>query len=265
MSKPFPFGETPSPFCGIAVMAKASLPGRTKTRLVPPLTYQEAAAFNTAFLQDIAANILAASDKASIRGYMAFGPPDSIPFFKAILPSGISLIEAWLDNFGDCLFSALTHQFSLGHDAAVVLNSDSPTLPTQLLIETADLLARPGDRAVLGPSTDGGYYLLGLKAAHRHLFDTIDWSTDRVARQTLQRAREIALPIHVLPPWYDVDELSALMQLRGELCEGRAFSPRLQSYRAQRTTALLGRLLCDTDLARRIDPTAASGVERAAW
>jgi rSAM/selenodomain-associated transferase 1 len=261
MSKPFPIGEAPTPLCGIAVMAKASIPGRTKTRLVPPLTFKEAAAFNTAFLQDMAANMLAASSTASIRGYMAFGPPDAIGFFKEILPSGVCLIEAWLQNFGDCLFSAITHLFALGHDAAVVLNSDSPTLPTSLLAETADILARPGDRAVLGPSTDGGYYLLGLKAAHRRMFDEIDWSTERVAGQTMQRAREIGLPVHVLPPWYDVDELCALTRLRDELCGCRALVPGLQSYGADRTAALLETLLRETDLGRRLAP--ATDVERA--
>src|SRR5260221_7196141 len=65
------------PSCGIAVMAKASIPGRTKTRLVPPLTFEEAAAFNTAFLQDVAANILTAANRMNISGYMAFRPPES--------------------------------------------------------------------------------------------------------------------------------------------------------------------------------------------
>src|SRR6266851_7062749 len=88
------------PTCGIAVMAKASIPGRTKTRLVPPLSFEEAAAFNTAFLQDVAANILAASHRVNISGYMAFGPPESAAFFKAMLPPDIRLIESWLPSFG---------------------------------------------------------------------------------------------------------------------------------------------------------------------
>src|SRR5438128_6574405 len=95
------------PICGIAVMAKASEPGRTKTRLVPPLTSEEATACNTAFLRDIADNILAASGHASIAGYMAFGPPESRPFFEANLPGGIGLIEAWHRSFGDCLITAI--------------------------------------------------------------------------------------------------------------------------------------------------------------
>jgi uncharacterized protein len=261
MTEPLRMGDAP-PSCGVAVMAKASIPGRTKTRLVPPLSFEEAAAFNTAFLQDVAANILTASQQANMSGYMAFGPPESAPFFEAMLPPDIGLIESWLPNFGDCLLNAITRLLALGHGAAVVLNADSPTLPTSLLVNTASILARPGDRAVIGPSTDGGYYLLGLKAAHRRLFEDIDWSTERVARQTMERAREIGLPVHVLPAWYDVDELDALKLLHAELCEGRFFASDLQSHRAPRTAALMRILLRDTDLAARLQITQARCIER---
>ena len=91
--------------CGIAIMAKASIPGRAKTRLVPPLTFGEAAEFNTAFLQDVAANIVAAAGEVPIRGYAAFGPPEMVAFFTSLM-SPIGLIEAWRSNFGDCLFVA---------------------------------------------------------------------------------------------------------------------------------------------------------------
>ena len=104
---------------------------------------------------------------AGIAGYAAYGPPGTEDFFRHTLPAAIGLIDAWLPNFGDCLLHTIGEIFARGHGSAVVLNSDSPTLPTALLIETAEVLARPGDRAVLGPSSDGGYYLLGLKPAHR--------------------------------------------------------------------------------------------------
>src|SRR5712671_3487944 len=179
MAKPLRFGRMGRmgrASCGIAVMAKASIPGRTKTRLVPPLSFEEAAAFNTAFLQDVAANILIADREARrwggrLSGYMAFGPPRSEPFFREILPVSVGLIEAWHPNFGDCLFAAVKKLLVLGHSGAAVVNSDSPTLPTALLVEAAEVLARSGDHAVLGPSTDGGYYLLGLKKPHRRLFE----------------------------------------------------------------------------------------------
>ncbi len=241
--------------CAIAVMAKASRAGRTKTRLVPPLTFDEAAAFNTAFVKDVAANI-AVADRATsgrvVAGYMAFGPPGSEPFFRDILPASIGLIEAWHPNFGDCLFAAVEQLLALGYDSAVVLNSDSPTLPTALLVETAEVLAHSGDRAVLGPSTDGGYYLLGLKKPHRRLFEDVAWSSEAVVCQTLERAAEIGLAVHVLAPWYDVDDVAALRLLRSELCEGVSFAPALTMHDATHARQLLNILLRETDLAQRL-------------
>jgi rSAM/selenodomain-associated transferase 1 len=238
--------------CGIAVMAKASVPGRTKTRLTPPLTAAEAAAFNTAFLKDVAVNLLTAGQRAAIQGYMAYGPPGAQQFFIDHLPREIGLIESWLPNFGDCLFKAIGGLFAAGHESAVVLNSDSPTLPTMLLVETAEALAQPGDRAVLGPSTDGGYYLLGIKRSHRRLFDDIDWSTDRVAGQTLARAREIGLDVHCLPTWYDVDDSQALRQLHAELFDGGSLDPAQTPFHAMETAALMKDLLMTSDLRTRL-------------
>jgi rSAM/selenodomain-associated transferase 1 len=238
--------------CGIAVMAKASEPGRTKTRLVPPLHPEEAAAFNTAFLKDVSANLQAAARVVPIHGYMAFGPPGSENFFRETLPFEIGLIEAWYPNFGDCLFRAISELFAAGHRSAVVLNSDSPTLPTLLLIEAAEVLARPGDRVVIGPSCDGGYYLLGIKRQHRRLFENVDWSTDRVTRQSLERAREIGLEVYELPCWYDVDDLAALRILHAELFDGHSFKPELTPYPASHTAALMRRFAADAGLTERL-------------
>jgi rSAM/selenodomain-associated transferase 1 len=238
--------------CGIAVMAKASQPGRTKTRLVPPLTPEEAAAFNTAFLKDVSANLQTAANTTPIHGYLAFGPPGSESFFRQTLPREMGLIEAWYPNFGDCLFTAIVKLVAAGHSSAVVLNSDSPTLPTSLLIEAADVLARPGDRVVIGPSCDGGYYLLGIKREHRRLFEDVDWSTDRVRRQSIERAREIGLELHELPCWYDVDDLETLRMLYAELFGGRSFNPELMPNPARHTAALMRSLAADSDLAERL-------------
>ena len=202
----------PAP-CAVAVMAKASAPGRTKTRLCPPLNPQEAADLNTAFLKDIAANLSRAAERTPIAAYMAFGPPGSEAFFRENLPSGIGLIEAWLDGFGACLSHTVQALFARGHAAACVLNADSPTLPTACLVELATALAAPGDRAVIGPAEDGGYYVLGLKSPQPRLFEDIDWSTERVFEQTCARAAEIGLPLHVLPPWYDVDDAPSMRRL----------------------------------------------------
>ncbi len=255
-------GGSSAASCGIAFMAKASAPGRAKTRLVPPLTYDQAADLNTAFLQDVADNLVlanlvaagrGANARAAIAGYAAYGPPGSGDFFRRILPQSIGLIEAWLPNFGDCLFHTVREILARGHDSAVVLNADSPTLPTAFLVETAEVLARPGDRAVLGPSSDGGYYLLGLKFAHRRMFDDVAWSTERVAEQSLARAREIGLDVHMLPAWYDVDDIDGLRRLQAELrdCEAKTPPQNLAApHHAVHAAKLMNELARDRDFGR---------------
>ena len=204
--------------CAIAVMAKASAPGRTKTRLAPPLSLEEAADLNTSFLQDIAENIAHAGRRTPLAAYMAFGPPGSEGFFRERLPADVGLIEVWgLGEFGACLAFALQALLDRGHRAACVLNADSPTLPTAVLVDLAEALAAPGERVVIGPAEDGGYYVLGLKTLYPRLFEDIDWSTQRVFRQTLARAEEIGLPVHLLPAWYDVDDAAGLHRLRQDL------------------------------------------------
>jgi rSAM/selenodomain-associated transferase 1 len=245
--------------CGVAVMAKASIPGQTKTRLVPPLTFDEAAQCNTAFLRDAADTILTASGQGAIAGYTAFGPPHLKPFFQDNLPSEIGLIEAWYPNLGDCLFSAVAQILDRGHPGAVLVNSDSPTLPVSVLLEAVGVLMRPGERIVLGPATDGGYYLLGVKRKHRRLFEDIAWSTERVAQQTLDRAAELMLPAHLLLEWYDVDDVDSLEILRAELFDGRSFAANIASGEARHARALMETLRAKLDGQRSLAVNEAPG------
>jgi hypothetical protein len=226
---------------------------------VPPLTLSEATACNTAFLRDVADSILAAAETASLAGYVAFGPPACKPFFEQSLPRQIGLIEAWGANIGESLIVAIAQLLDRGHHAAVVVNCDSPTLPLSLLIEAAEVLARPGDRAVLGPADDGGYYLLGLKHRHPRLFQDIAWSTEHVTRQTLERAAELGLPVHLLPRWYDVDDAKALRMLQAELFDGWSFSARLLPRRPAHTMALMRSLIEESDLLQRLSSDLPAG------
>lgn len=225
--------------CAIAVMAKASTPGLVKTRLCPPLSIDQAAELNTAFLADVLENLALAGRRTAMARYLSFGPPGSASFFERRFPTDVGLMEVWFANFGDCLFQTIDRLFTLGHGAACVLNSDSPTLPTASLVETARLLAAPGDRAVLGPALDGGYYLLGLKAPHRHLFEDIDWSTGVVAQQTRERAAEIGLEVVTLQPWYDVDDEQMLRKLIAEISGTPGDTQTTESYAAPHTRRAL--------------------------
>jgi rSAM/selenodomain-associated transferase 1 len=236
-------------------MAKASVAGRAKTRLIPTLGAEAAAALNTAFLQDVAANLDAAAQLASIDPWMAYAPAGSEAFFRAELPAHVGLLETIGPDLGACLFLAVERLFARGYGTIALLNSDSPTLPTACLVAAATALAADGDRMVIGPAVDGGYYLIGLKTAHRRLFEDIAWSTEHVFEQTLARARDIDLPVVVLPSWYDVDEPPMLRLLARELLDGlpfRSVVPRLPE--CARTRTLFATWLADPMLARALGP-----------
>jgi glycosyltransferase A (GT-A) superfamily protein (DUF2064 family) len=121
------------------------------------------------------------------------------------------------DEFGERLYFAVEDLFKCGFEAVCLIDSDSPTVPDENFAEAAELLSVSDDRVVLGPSDDGGYYLIGLKKPHRHLFEQIDWSTERVLNQTIKRATESGLETKVLPTGYDVDDAASLRRLSNEL------------------------------------------------
>jgi rSAM/selenodomain-associated transferase 1 len=241
--------------CAIAIMAKASIAGTVKTRLVPPLTHQEAAELNTCCLADIAANIAAAAQRAPIRGFVAYHPSGSEEFFNDLLPDGFELLPPKEATIGRSLFHAARDLFAAGCASVCLVNADSPTLPTELLLETARRLHEPGDRVVLGPAADGGYYLIGMKDFHERLFEAIDWSTERVYRQTIMRAGEIGLPVAALAEWYDVDDEDSLTLLAHELLGSPdATGSYKGGYAAPNTTAFLEKLTLANSAVRRLLP-----------
>jgi uncharacterized protein len=207
--------------CAIAIMAKAPNAARVKTRLSPLLHPDEARELSTCFLRDMTQMLARAGRVAPIDGYIAFAPAGSAASFAPIVEPGTGtvLADGLIDappgvvGFGRCLLQAAQALFAAGYGAVGLLNSDSPTLPAELVVEAARLLAPPGERAVLGPATDGGYYLLALKAPDVALFADIDWSTERVAAQTRAAAQRLGLEVAETAPWYDVDDPASLGQL----------------------------------------------------
>ena len=148
-----------------------------------------------------------------------------------MLPVGFKLLPPREPTIGRSLFHAARDLFDAGYSSVCLVNADSPTLPTEFLVETVLRLRESGDRVVLGPAADGGYYLIGLKQFHRRLFEEIDWSTERVFRQTLARAEEIGVTVAPLPEWYDVDDEATLAMLAREIGPCRsAASPYRNGY-----------------------------------
>jgi rSAM/selenodomain-associated transferase 1 len=202
--------------CALAVMTKAPRAGFVKTRLVPPLTPKQAAQLNKCFLRDTAAAISEAV-ATDTRGIGVYTPVGAEAAYTDIFPLDFLLIPQRGDNFGDRLLFALEDLFLCGFEAVCLIDSDSPTVPTAVYERAVKLLQQRGDRMVLGPSDDGGYYLIGVKRPIRTLFEGIDWSTALVLHQTLQRASDMRLEVVLLPSNYDVDDRESLERLRREL------------------------------------------------
>jgi len=208
------------PLCALAVMAKAPRPGKVKTRLSPPLTPEEAAALNTCFLKDTTRNIADVAEQGNAAGVICYTPAGDEAAFDRLLPEDFSLVLQRGDAFGERLLCAAEDLLALGFGAVCLIDSDSPTVPRAAFEQAVAELAKPGDRVVLGPSDDGGYYLIGLKKAHAAVFDRITWSTATVFAETCERAQEAGLEVVELPRWYDVDDAATLQVLEVELLEG---------------------------------------------
>jgi rSAM/selenodomain-associated transferase 1 len=261
---------SPSPrargLCALAVMTKAPRAGESKLRLAPPLTREEAADLSACFLRDTAANVAdsCAALEGAAHGVVVYTPADAQDSFDGLLPAGFALLAQRGENFGERLWNAARDLFAVGYGSLCLIASDSPTLPTRALVAAAEELSKPGERVVLGAADDGGYYLVGIKSARARLFQEIDWSTPRVAAQTIARAEECCLPVALLPAWYDVDDARTLARLCEELLveprettgQPRAETPcddsaaGLRGYDAPHTRDFLARLVAREGRAR---------------
>jgi len=198
-------------------MTKVPQAGRVKTRLTPPLTAEEAAALNTCFLRDTATAISRATVNGKAQGVGIYTPVGCEAAYSDILPEDFILVPQREGEFGERLLAATEDLLRLGFESVCLIDSDSPTVSDTVFAQAAELLSGLEDCVVLGPSDDGGYYLIGLKKPHRRLFEQIDWSTERVLEQTVAAAREIDLPVHLLPTCFDVDDRATLARLCQEL------------------------------------------------
>jgi rSAM/selenodomain-associated transferase 1 len=198
----------------LLVVAKRPAPGKTKTRLVPPLSSEQAAALYECFLQDTFDLVRQVPDVQPVVAYLPAEAEtyfaDLTPDFEHILQEGAGL-GARLDN-------ALTCYLRRGYQRVVIMNSDGPTLPASCLTAAFETLAGEID-VVLGPCDDGGYYLIGIKRPAPRLLREVRMSTHSVTRDTLNLAAEEGLRVELLPGWYDVDDAAALTRLAAELSE----------------------------------------------
>ncbi len=197
----------------LVFMAKWPEPGRAKTRLSPPLSPGDAAALARSFLLDT----LAEAAFAGADRWIAFAPVDAAGSFRGLAGSDVGLIPAEAPDLGTALRRGQEAAFAMGYRRVALVASDLPHLPAVRYV--AAFAALDAADAVLGPSDDGGYYLLATARATPHLFHDVAWSTETVAGQTRARAAEAGLSLIEIAGCDDVDTAAALPGLLTALRE----------------------------------------------
>jgi len=195
----------------LAIMCKAPVPGRVKTRLVPPLTHEQAAGLYACFLEDIFA---VASRLEGVDRYAAVTPPEAWGVIEEKAGEGVGVIVQRGVGLGERMYNVFTRLSGEGYERVALIGSDSPGLGSEVIARAYTLLGRSGKTVVVGPAHDGGYYLIAMSRPERALFEGVPWSTPGVLDATLKRAASAGLEVELLEPFHDMDTPADLCRLR---------------------------------------------------
>ena len=206
----------------LAVFAKQPAPGKVKTRLAASLGSETAADVYRAFLEDLFERFRTIAEERVV----AYTPDGARGFFERFAGAGYGLVEQGDGDLGERMrrlfekyLSRRQRPSQSGDARVVIIGSDSPTLPRERVQDAFALLAEHD--VVLGPATDGGYYLIGCRRMIPELFEAIDWGTSKVLSQTIARLSETTRRLGLLDPWYDVDTIAEWQMLRGHVAAMR--------------------------------------------
>jgi uncharacterized protein len=211
----------------IAIMAKAPTAGSVKTRLVPPLTAEQAAELYRALLLDQLQQ-LAGVDNAE--RYLAYTPVNSEDSFRLLAGDHFRYLPQRGDDLGARMENLCADLFKLGHRNVIIMGSDLPGLPLEFVSQSFVQLSKTAGHMVLGPSRDGGYYLIGMNHPTPEVFANMTWSHDRVLADTIARIECLGVPYSLLPAWFDLDRAEDLEYLRDVKPEWRAGFRRTLDY-----------------------------------
>lgn len=211
----------------VAMMARApGAPG--KSRLATGLSAAEHAQLRTALFAD---TLDVVRDVPNVDHLVVCEPPEACDDVRALVGTGIDVIAQRDGDLGKRMHGGIDDLFRRGAAGVVLVGSDLPDLPRAVLVDAIDLLRRPGERVVLGPASDGGYYLIGVKASHPGLFSGIAWGTRAVLGDTVARAQWLGLEVAFLREWSDVDDEAGLRRLASDRSSG---APRTRAWMASR-------------------------------
>ncbi len=211
----------------LLVFAKPPAPGRVKTRLTPVLTPGDAAALYDAFLRDALEQY--ASLDLGVRLYWAPPAPHGTTGW---VPEHFTVRVQQGDGLGARMRNAVRETLDEGAERVALIGTDHPTLPSSFIEQAFVALREPGAISI-GPSADGGYYLLGMNIYYPQLFEDMRYSHEEVFSETMARATRTGAEVTVLPRWYDVDTPAALRRCIRDLEATRTTAPRTRRTLAQ--------------------------------
>jgi rSAM/selenodomain-associated transferase 1 len=214
----------------VLIVAKAPVPGRAKTRLVPPLTAEQAAALQEALLLDTVEACRAEAPETAL----LHADPSEAPALAQLVGPDVPLVLQEGRGLGDALRLGMARRLADGPTALV--SSDIPGLPPGSVTRAFTLLETEGCDVVLGPALDGGYWLIAMRSPSDAPFDAIPWSTPAACAVTVERCREAGLAVATIETWRDVDtpvDLAFLLRDVDDL-------PAPRTIRALRTLVLDG-------------------------
>ncbi len=217
----------------LGIFVKSPVVGRVKTRLCPPLSPEQARDLYLAFLQDLISRIQSLRLAPTV-----FLAGEATRETSRLLADPARVEPQVGDTLGQRLHHAFGRLLRSPGDRAVIIGSDSPDLPAATLRRAFRKLKHRD--VVLGPATDGGYYLIGLRAPAPALFDGIAWSGPEVLGQTVRAVERAGLTLSLLPVWYDVDD-DASLHILESMCRARRLAGGVRLPRTERILETLAR------------------------
>lgn len=212
----------------LVIMAKAPRPGSVKTRLSPSLSHMAVADFYRCLLDD---TMTLAHSLGSVEVAMVC-PASDVDDLARLAGDGVRVVAQTGAGLAAGLTSVFAHFTGTGKKRVIAFNSDSPHLPAAVLERAFEALAAYD--VVVGPTHDGGYYLVGAKATHPGLFNGDGMGTSNALESLLERVRTLGLSVRLADPFYDIDVASDLMRLDAELRQFPPRAPRTAAWLAQR-------------------------------
>lgn len=220
----------------LVLFAKDPQPGKVKTRFQPHLTPQESALLSKSFLLDL---LIVCQQVAGVERYLGCAPTVRSPLFAQIArKESLTLLEQKGRTLGERMKNMVGFFLSKGYEKVVIIGSDTPTLPPEYVREALTKLDRC--RLVLGPSYDGGYYLLGVSGKVPEIFAGIPWGSPHVLGMTMKKVKREKISFFLLPLWYDIDAFEDLALLE-EHCQVLDDQGRKRPFHTERALRLMSK------------------------